>query len=136
MQVMPDFSTWRTFVKEGDCDFLADKGEPLYDIDAHKVGVLRTRQKFCYPCDNSIIRVDKNWVANKRYGASVVSKDQLSFGIRERDSIAEEKTLGDDEIVNMDTRKDTDRRCEFWLEFENKVRLHIEMLSDPEVQND
>jgi hypothetical protein len=43
IKVMPDFDTWRTFVKEGNCDFIADKGSPLYDIEAHKVGVLRTR---------------------------------------------------------------------------------------------
>jgi hypothetical protein len=33
----------------------------------------------------------------------------------------------------MDTRKDQDRRCEFWLEFENGVRMHAEMLDEPEV---
>ena len=34
----------------------------------------------------------------------------------------------DDEILNFDTRKTTDRRCEFWLEFENGVKLRAEML--------
>ena len=34
----------------------------------------------------------------------------------------------DDEILNFDTRKATDRRCEFWLEFENGVKMLAEML--------
>ena len=34
----------------------------------------------------------------------------------------------DDEILNFDTRKTTDRRCEFWLEFENGVKMRAEML--------
>jgi len=34
----------------------------------------------------------------------------------------------EDEILNFDTRKSTDRRCEFWLEFENGVKLQAEML--------
>jgi len=29
----------------------------------------------------------------------------------------------DDDILNFDTRKSTDRRCEFWLEFENGVKM-------------
>jgi hypothetical protein len=36
----------------------------------------------------------------------------------------------DDEILNFDTRKSTDRRCEFWLEFDNGVKMQAEML-DP-----
>jgi hypothetical protein len=36
----------------------------------------------------------------------------------------------DDDILNFDTRKSTDRRCEFWLEFENGVKFQAEML-DP-----
>lgn len=34
----------------------------------------------------------------------------------------------EDEILNFDTRKSTDRRCEFWLEFENGMKLQAEML--------
>ena len=34
----------------------------------------------------------------------------------------------DDDILNFDTRKATDRRCEFWLEFENGVKMRAEML--------
>jgi len=33
----------------------------------------------------------------------------------------------------MDTRKESDRRCTFWLEFENGSRLHVLMLDEPEV---
>jgi hypothetical protein len=108
----------------------------LLDIEAHRVGLLRTRQKFCFPCDNSVIRVDKNQVASRRFGSSVVVKDNLHFGIRERDCVINDKVDFEDELVNMDTRKDGDRRCEFWLEFENGMRMHAEMLDIPEVETD
>jgi hypothetical protein len=39
----------------------------------------------------------------------------------------------DDEILNFDTRKSTDRRCEFWLEFENGVKMQAEMLDSVSV---
>jgi hypothetical protein len=108
----------------------------LYDIEPHKVGLLRTRQKYCFPCDDSVIRVDKNYVASRRFGSSVVVKDNLHFGIRERDCVINEKVVYEDELVNMDTRKDQDRRCEFWLEFENGMRMHAEMLDDPQIDTD
>ena len=133
MKVIPDFSTWRDFVKNGDCAFPGAEGEPCLDIEAHKVGMLRCRQKFSFPCDNSIIRVDKNYVAGRRFGSSVVCKDNFSFGIRERSEIFNDKVIGEDELINMDTRKDSDRRCTFWLEFENACRLSVDMLDDPEI---
>lgn len=34
----------------------------------------------------------------------------------------------EDEILNFDTKKSTDRRCEFWLEFENGVKMQAEMI--------
>lgn len=134
MKVLPDFSTWRDFVQNGDCEFPAQQGEPCLDIEAHKVGMLRCRQKFSFPCDNSVIRVDKNYVAGRRFGSSCVCKDNFSFGIRERSSVFEDKVLGEDELINMDTRKDSDRRCTFWLEFENACRLSVDMLDDPEIE--
>jgi len=39
MKVMPDFSEWRDSVKTGETTL----HEPLYDIESHKVGLLRTR---------------------------------------------------------------------------------------------
>jgi hypothetical protein len=80
-----------------------------------------------------VIRVDKNYVAGRRFGSSVICKDNFSFGIRERAEVFDEKVLGEDELINMDTRKDSDRRCTFWLEFENNCRFQVEMLDDPAV---
>ncbi len=34
----------------------------------------------------------------------------------------------EDEILNFDTKKSTDRRCEFWLEFDNGVKMQAEMI--------
>jgi hypothetical protein len=55
----------------------------LYDIDSTKVGVIRSNSKYCFPCDNSIIRIDKHVIGNRRLGTSLVIKDNLAFGIKE-----------------------------------------------------
>ena len=133
IKVLPDFQTWSDSYATGDCKMNTAN---LLDIESHRVGLLRTRQKFCFPCDDSVIRVDKNQVASRRFGSSVVVKDNLHFGIRERDCVVNEKVDFEDELVNMDTRKEQDRRCEFWLEFENGMRMHAEMLEDPAVDTD
>ena len=39
-----------------------------------------------------------------------------------------DKAGNEDLILNNETRKNVDRKCEFWLEFENGVRMHAEML--------
>lgn len=36
----------------------------------------------------------------------------------------------EDQILNFETKKTTDRRCEFWLEFENGTKMFAEMI-DP-----
>jgi hypothetical protein len=101
---------------------------PLIDIPTHKGGLLRTNQKFCFPCDNSIIRVDKHNVGGRRFGASVIIKDNLVFGIREDEATVKEKVPHQDELPNQESKKAGNRNCEFWLEFENKARLHIAMI--------
>jgi len=129
---MPDISTWRQFVKDNECNLL----EPIIDIPQHKVGTLRVNQKFCFPCDNSIIRVDKHNVGGRRFGASVILKDNMVFGIREDESVVEEKVAGDDELFNLETKKASNRNCQFWLEFENKARLSIAMIEPVEAQKE
>lgn len=123
---------WRDWIKNGDNELK----EPLYDIEPHKVGDIRTRQKYSFPCDNSVIRVDKNFIAGRRSGSNVVCKDNFSFGIRERDEVVNEKVAGDDTLKNMDSWKETDRRCEFWLEFENGSRMHCELLNEPDINEE
>ena len=56
LKVFPDFQTWRKYVKQ-DSVSVADS---LYEIEQSKVGVLRSNTKYCYPSDNSIIRIDKH----------------------------------------------------------------------------
>ena len=105
---------------------------PLIDIPSHKAGLLRTNQKFCFPCDNSVIRVDKRQVAGRRFGASVIIKDNMVFGIKEDETMVKDKVAGEDEIPNLETKKANNRNSEFWLEFENKARLHVAMLEPVE----
>jgi len=81
-----------------------------------------------------VIRVDKNQVGARRFGSSVVIKDNLIFGIKEDAAKVEEKVEGDDELYNMETKKASNLNCEFWLEFENQVRMHINMLEKVEAK--
>jgi len=53
---LPDFSDWKTFVKEEGVAM----NKCLYEIPSDKVGVLRTNTKMSFPSDNSVIRVDKH----------------------------------------------------------------------------
>ena len=129
IKTLPDIATWRQYVKDStDCSLQ----EPVIDIPQHKVGTLRVNQKFCFPCDNSIIRVDKHNVGGRRFGASVILKDNMVFGIREDESVVEEKVAGDDELFNLEAKKASNRNCQFWLEFENKARLNISMIEPVE----
>lgn len=130
MKVIPDYSTWRNYIKQ-DASGSSFDSENLYDIDPSKVGVMRTSSKYSYPCDNSLIRAEKHLIGGRRIGASLVIKDNLTFGIRERPSTFKAKqTLEEDELMrNREAwfSKSTDRRCDFWLEFENGIKLLVEM---------
>ena len=133
VKTLPDIATWRQFIKNDggeDCKIQ----EPVLDIPQHKVGTLRVNQKFSFPCDNSVIRVDKHSVGGRRFGASVIIKDNMVFGIREDESVVDEKVAGDDELFNLETKKASNRNCQFWLEFENKARLNIAMIEPVEPQ--
>ena len=83
-----------------------------------------------------MIRVDKIQVGARRFGSSVIIKDNLIFGIKEDASNAKEKVEGDDELYNLETKKAGNLNCEFWLEFENSVRMHINMLDKVEPNKD
>ena len=107
--------------------------DTFFDIDMHRTGLIRTNQKFSFPCDNSVIRVDKNHVGSRRFGASVVVKDNMVFGVKEDQKTVDEKVTGDDELLNQEVRKASNRDCEFWLEFENKVRLHVGIFDPAQV---
>ena len=121
LKTMPDYAVWRKFVKEEGIEIPME----CLDIDQHKTGLIRTNQKFSFPCDNSVIRVDKNYVGSRRFGASVVVKDNMVFGVKESAETVDEKVTGDDDLANLETKKASNRDCEFWLEFENKTRLHV-----------
>ena len=83
-----------------------------------------------------MIRVDKNQVGARRFGASVIIKDNLIFGIKEDEKKVNDKVEGDDELYNLETKKAGNLNCEFWLEFENSVRMHINMLDKVEPNKD
>ena len=60
-------------------------------------------------------------------GESQIVKDNFLFGLIERKDVLFSKVDGEDGIRNRDANKHADRRSDFWLIFENGVRLSIEM---------
>lgn len=101
---------WRRFVKHDDQCTLDLHN--LYDIDSSKVGLLRSNSKYCFPADNSIIRIDKHIVGGRRIGSSLVVKDNLAFGIQETmDKFKSKCSLTDDELLNRETWEQSDRKC-------------------------
>ena len=107
----------------------------VIDISPAKVGVLRTNSKFCFPCDNSVIRVDKYRVGSRRFGSSLVIKDNFIFGLKESQTDVQEKVFGQDDLINMETKRSAHRNAELWIEFENKTRMHVAMF-DSVLPND
>ena len=65
VKVLPDFSQWKNLIKQ---DGIPVMSEDLLDIQNDKVGVIRTNTKFSYPSDNSMMRVDKYNVGQRRFG--------------------------------------------------------------------
>ena len=122
LKSVPSFQNWREQKDEVDIPTTA------INISATQLGLITENTKFCFPYDNSVIRVQKNSVGSRRFGTSLVLKDNLKFGIKERQSDVDEKVPCQDEILNNETKKEMDRRCEFWCDFENGVRLHTEMM--------
>jgi hypothetical protein len=84
----------------------------------------------CYPCDNSVIRVQKNFVGARCFGSSLVTKDNFIFGIKESEASLRSKVALEDTLLNFETKKAlTNRNCEFWMEFDDGSKLFAEMIS-------
>lgn len=66
------------------------------------MGILRTNTKIAYPSDNSVIRVEKSLVGNRRLGSSIIIKDNLKFGVRESQSKFDKKVGQEEEIINIE----------------------------------
>lgn len=124
MQTFPDFNEWRTYVKEGEAPILSDQ---LLDIDQDKAGVLRTNQKFMFPQDNSIINVNKYNVCQKRMGESKIIKDNYVFGLREKEEQYAQKAPNEEQLRNRDAKEVQHKDCDFWLVFDNGVKMLVEM---------
>ena len=77
----PDFTDWRQFVKQ---ESLSIEASNLYKISNDKIGVLRQNTKISFPSDNSVIRVDKTNVGQRRMGESRIIKDNYMFGLSEQ----------------------------------------------------
>ena len=83
IRTLPDFADWQQYIKDDGASLEKDN---LLDIANDKVGVLRTNTKFSFPSDNSVIRVDKHNVGQRRMGESRIIKDNFIFGLTEEKS--------------------------------------------------
>lgn len=55
-----DFNQWKQEIKEAQTSLDEVQMEKkFYKIDGEKAGIIRENLKYGFPCDNSIIRVDK-----------------------------------------------------------------------------
>ena len=128
IKVFPEYQVWRNFVKHADKEQLQFDINQLIDVDSSKVGLVRTNSKYCFPCDNSVIRIDKHVIGNRRFGSSLVVKDNFAFGIKENiEKFKNKAGFFEDEILSREAFAQADKRCTFWLEFENGVKLLVEM---------
>ena len=59
-------------------------------------------------------------------------KDNFVFGIKEAPHTVDEKVALEDSCLNFETKKTLDRRCQFWLNFENGTKMYAEMLDSVE----
>jgi hypothetical protein len=88
VRVFPDFPEWRSMVKEQSVKLDPDR---MLDISNDKVGVLRLNTKFSFPSDNSVIRVDKYNMGQRRMGECKIIRDNFTFGVRERKEVFDGK---------------------------------------------
>lgn len=51
----------------------------------------------------------------------------MLFGVRERSEAFKTKAGHEDSILSREAWSQSDRRCDLWLEFENGVKLLVEM---------
>jgi hypothetical protein len=123
IRVFPEFHLWRDFLKKEQVDL----PEKYLAVDSSKVGVLKENLKYAFPCDNSIIRIDKCEIGGRRVGKSLIVKDNLIMGVRERADRFTENAGGDENLISREGRQDKDSRCEMWMVFENETRMLLEM---------
>lgn len=97
--------------------------ENLLDIDDKLIGGIKEHSEMVYPDDGSILRIDNFEIAGKTHTKSLVYKDNLVFGIRER--LPEPPTPEEKKEYGLVTRK-IQGDCEFWLNFENDTKLLVE----------
>ena len=60
-------------------------------------------------------------------GKSVIVKDNLVFGIKERRERFIENKGGEEKLLSREGRQNKDVRCEMWIQFENGTRVLVEM---------
>lgn len=97
----------------------------LFSVEDAKVQSVMEKSAFLYPDDNSVMRVDHFSVGGQKSKKSLVIKDNLKFGLRERqEGSSKSVTDADYGLVSQAVCGDT----EFFLHFENGTKLGVEQV--------
>ena len=126
MAGVPDYNHWRVFKDQ------IKPPQKALNLPLNNLSLIRQNAKYCFPCDNSVIRINKNYVGSRCFGSSMAFKDNFVFGIKEAPHTVDEKVALEDSCLNFETKKTLDRRCQFWLNFENGTKMYAEMLDSVE----
>ena len=114
--------------------------ERMLDIEDDKVQNIAEKSALLYPDDNSIMRVDHFTVGGKTFSKSIVVKDNLKFGLRQRDQRNDEvkqqiqvRRAADPINHDSDTSEGLVQYrmigdTEFWLNFENGTKMGVEQV--------
>lgn len=95
----------------------------LINVEDAKIQCVTEKSALMYPDDNSVIRVDHFAVGGHQFSKSVVVKDNLRFGLRQREGVTAEahKDFG---LVRQIAVGDS----EFFLHFENGTKMGLEQI--------
>ena len=101
--------------------------ESLISVEDDKVQFISEKSALLYPDDNSVLRVDHFSVGGSTFSKSLVLKDNLRFGLRQRKQTAplpENTQECDFGLVRYKVVGDT----EFFLHFENGTKFGLEQV--------
>lgn len=105
--------------------------ESMLNIDDDKVQSIQEHCASLFPDDNSVMRVDHFTVGGNFFSKSIVLKDNLRFGLRQKeptDDVQAENSADEDDTDNGLVAYKPVGDSEFWLHFENGTKMAVEQV--------
>ena len=103
--------------------------ESMLSIEDDKVQSIQENSASLFPDDNSVMRVDHFTVGGNFFSKSIVLKDNLRFGLRQKeaaDDVVADNSADEAETENGLVSYKPVGDSEFWLHFENGTKLTVE----------